>query len=300
MANVPAPEVRVSPVTGIIPENAKEMANPSVENGGVVPPSPHSTQLSHLMKKEARLQTDKEAFKKEQEEFKALKARVQEVYDKAENFEKTRKVDPVKALKELGFSEKEIIDYLSIDDPELSPEERAQRAAQAEIKKFRDEEAEKALQARKNNDSQLVEKFKKDVSALIQADLEKYELCAHYGPAAEQLIFDIAVEEAKEKRPIDIASIAEDVEKFYIEDFDSVKKLKKLTPHEEAIVEEAKEIQRSRVVHPPQEIVKPRATTLTNKITATSASLAKPTDRVETRDEKRARLEQMIRGGLIR
>lgn len=294
--NAPAPEVRVSPVTGAVPEgNIKELANPGV-NAPIKENPMVSSALSHLAKKEAKLQADREAFKKEQEEFAPIKLKVQEVWDKAQAFEATRQTDPIKALRDIGFTEKEIVDYLSQEEaPALTTEE----VVKAELKKFKDEEAAKLLEVQKKNDEVLISKFKTDLSSTVSADPEKYELCAYHGPVAEEIMFEIAIQEAKEGKVPNPKSIADDVEDFYVQQFESMQKLKKLTPKEKAILE-AKAPERTRVVHPPQDVVKPKPTTLTNKIAATAASLAKPQGRIETREEKRARLEQMIRNGLTR
>ena len=287
-------EAKVSPVTGAVPSDAKTAANPAVENGGVVPPTLASTQLSHLAKKEAKLQAEREAFKKEREEFEELKQKVKGVYDKANAFEETRKKDPIKAFKELGFTEKEIIDYLAQEE---APKPSTEEIVQAELKKFQDEQTKKAKEIQAKRDQETIQKFKGQLSEVIKADPQKYELCAYHGPIAEQLMFDIAVEEAKAGEAPDPKSIADDVEEFYLNQFEAMRKLNKLTPKQEAVLEKAQP-ERSRTVHPPQDAVKPKATTLTNKIAATTAAIAKP--KAESSQEKRARIEAMIRNGLIK
>lgn len=290
------PEVRSSPVTGMVPENAKEAANPAVENGGVVPQPMVSSQLNHLAKKEAKLLAEREAFKKEQEEFQVLRTRAQEFYDKAKAFEDTRKADPIKAMKDLGFTEKEIIDYLSQEEaPKASTEE----IVQAELKKYKEEEQLKVVEAQKVNDQKLITQFRTTLSSIVTKDPEKYELCAHHGAVAEEIMFELALQEAKEGKIPNPESIAQEVEDFYYQQFEAMSKLKKLTPKEQAVLEAAKP-ERTRVVHPPQDVVKPKATTLTNRIAATTAAIAKPANRTETREEKRSRLEALIRNGLTR
>lgn len=289
-----APEAKASPVTGAVPTDAKTVANPAVENGGVVPPSLASTQLSHLAKKEAKLQAERDQFKKEREEFEELKTKVKGVYDKATLFEETRKKDPIKAFKELGFTEKEIIDYLAQEE---APKPSTEEIVQAELKKFQDEQTKKAKEIQAKRDQETVQKFKIQLSDVVKSDPQKYELCAYHGPMAEQLMFDIAVEEAKAGEAPDPKSIADDVEEFYLNQFEAMRKLNKLTPKQEAVLEKAQP-ERSRTVHSPQDTVKPKATTLTNKIAATSASIAKP--KSESPQEKRARLEALVRQGLTR
>lgn len=291
-------EVRVSPVTGPIPA-AETPINPAVENGGVVPQSPHSAQLAHFAKKEQKFLAEREVFKKEQEEVRVLKTKLEEVYNKAQNFESTRKTDPIKAMKELGFTEQEIIDYLSQDEaPKLSTEE----IVQAELKKYKDEESKKLEETQKLRDQDLITKFKGQLSATVAADPEKYEACAIEGPVAESLMYDIAVIEAKEGKVPDPKSIADDVEEYFVSLYRERSKLKKLSPKEEAAIESSKPLERTKVVHPSQDMVvqKPKITTLTNKVAATSAALAKPVDRAETREEKRARLESILRNGVSR
>lgn len=284
------PEVNISPVTGIVPENVAEAANPSVENGGAIPQPMVSTQMSHLAKKEAKLLAEREAFKKEQEEFQSIKTRAQEFYDKAKAFEEGRAKDPIKALRDLGFTEKEIVDYLSQEE---APKPSTEEIVQAELKKFKDEEAKKVTDAQKAKDEQLVTQFKSQLSAVVAANPEKFELCAHYGSIAEEIMFGVALEEAKDGKTPDAQSIAEDVEEYYLNQYKAMGSLKKLTPKQE-VAQITPPPERSRVVHPRQDIVKPKATTLTNKIAATSAAVAAQ-KRHETYQEKRARIEAAIK-----
>lgn len=287
------PEIKPSPVTGAVPENAKEAANPALENKGVVPQLP-STQLSHIAKKEARVLADREVLKKEQEALRLDREKVDQILKIKNDFDETRKKDPIKALRDIGFTEKEIVDYLSQEDaPKLSTEE----IVQLEIKKMREDDAKKATEAQKANDTILVNKFKSSLSEVVATDPLKYELCAHHGPMAEEIMFNLAVEEAKEGKIPDPKSIAEEVENFYYEQKISMDKLKKFAPKEDLVPLTPKVIERTRTVHPSQDVVKPKATTLTNKLAATSAAIAKPANRTESPSEKRARLEAMIRIG---
>lgn len=293
--NQPPSEVRTNPITGNIPENAKQAANPAVENAGVVPQPLQSTQLAHLAKKESKLLADRQAFQKEQEEFKTLKARVQEVYDKAQAFEKTRKEDPIKALREVGFTEKEIVDYLSQED---APKPSTEEVVQAEIKKFKDEEAQKVVEAQKTRDQQLVEQYKSQIPTLLAANPEKFELCHYYGSVAEELIFETAIEWAKAGKTPDTKAIAEDVEEYYEGLYREAGKLKKFAPAVVAPI--IKTPERSRIVHPPQEVEKPKPTTLTNRLVPTGAAVERGAARKETPQEKRARLEAMLRAGFTK
>lgn len=292
-------EAKINPVTGTIPEDAKASANPAVENGGVVPESLASTQLSHLAKKEAKLLAEREALKKEQEEFKSLKAKVQEVYDRAQAFEETRKKDPIKALRDLGFTEQEIVDYLSVEDEQakLSPAEQAQKAAEEAIKKFREEEAQKLEDEKKRRQEAELQQVKSGLSAQLTQNPDKYKLSKLAGAAAEEIMLGIYLEEVKEGLKPNLESLADEVEQFYLSQYEEMKKL--MEPEAPAVQETPKAApERSRVVHAPEAAPRPRPTTLTNKLAATTAALAKPAvSRPETREEKRARLEAMIRRG---
>ncbi len=290
MTSAPVAEAPISPVTGIV----KDSPNPAIENGGIVPQPLVSTQITHLAKKEQKLLEEREVFKKEMEAFKEREAKVKEVWEKATAFEETRKKDPIKALRDIGFTEKEIVDYLSQEEtPKLSTEE----VVQIELKKFKEEEAKKVKEEQAKKDQGEIQRFKNRISSVILSNPEKYELCAYNGPAAEEIMFGIALEEAKSGVVSTPEQLAEEVEEFYLEQFEQMKKLKKLTPKQEALLE-GKEPIRSRVVHAPQEVVKPK--TITNKMTVTSAALAKPSDKIETPKEKRARLEAMIRNGWVK
>lgn len=297
-ANPIVPEAKSSPVTGPIPVEGTKVINPELQ----------STQLSHLAKKESKMMADREAYKKEreaflkeQEEFKSVKVRVEDVYKKAMAFEETRKKDPIKALSDLGFTEKEIVDYLSREEEtaKISPEDLAKKAAQDEIQKYKDEQTKKADEAQKANDTTQIQKFRGQLTSQITANPEKYELCAHHGAVAEEIMFGIALEEAKEGKTPNIESIANEVEEFYLKEYESMSKLKKLTPKQEAVLQ-AKQPERSRVVQPPEALQKPKVTTLTNRIAPTAAAAAKAVSVPETREQKRARIEQLIRNGLTR
>lgn len=252
-------------------------------------PTIDAQRLAKQARREAEIQAKREQFKREQQEFQSTKQRADEILKKAQEFETTRTKDPVQALKMLGFNEAEIINFLTANDPvEKTPEQKAAEAAQAEIKKFQEDQEKKQQEQVKAQHKQVIDNFKKNITTTIAKNAEKYEFCAYEGTAAEELIFETVsacLAEDRKTNPnaeaISIEEAAQMVEDFYEQDYkEKSGKLKKLKPADPPKTEEP--------VKAP--IQSPR--TLSNRVTATVASTA---TKAETPSQRRERLIKQIK-----
>lgn len=254
------------------------------------PPSIDAQRLAKLARHEAMLQQQREAFKKERESFTPEKEKADLILKRAQEFEALKSKDPVEALRSLGFSEADLINFLTGAEPaELTPEQKAAQAAQAEIKKFQEELAKKEKEQLEARNKETVEAFRKRISQTVSANKEKFEFCAHEGPAAEQLIFDTVTACLKEDRksdpnalPITPEEAAQMVENYYEEEFKAKMSLKKTKPNDPSATPspepEKKPVQSPR--------------TLTNRVTATTGSTI---PRAESHSEKRNRIIAQIK-----
>ena len=104
LTGTPAPAAAVTPATETSAAAAK----------------PESDRFAHLAKREAHLVNRDKDLKERELKAKAL-------LDKGELFEATRKKNPVEALKLIGFTETDILNYLAEQDsvPDPTPEEKA-------------------------------------------------------------------------------------------------------------------------------------------------------------------------------
>lgn len=267
------------------------LISPVPEGAPVTPPQPvappeakplDSDRFAALAKKEAKFVREQQALKKEKEEV----AKIKDLWTK---FEGTRKDNPIEALKMAGFSETELFNILSGAQPkEQTPEEKAQAIAQQEIEKFKKEQSDRAVADQKARDEQTIKSFKGKISQAIKGNPDKFELIAFNGQTAEDLIYETVEQTLKETNElISIDEAAQMVEKYYEDSYKQAMTLKKLAPPPP---------EPPKVQPPPP--TRQRSKTITNDATVTSASAA--TSKVETRSEKRARLEAMLRNGLTK
>jgi len=255
-------------------------------------PQLESTRFSHLAKKEAALQKDREAYKKDQAEIASEKEKLKSVQTQINDFLAMKDKDPVAAIKLLGFSETDLFNFIAAQEDNSTPEERAAKAAQAEIKKFTDaQEAEKSS-AQKERDARAIADFKKGIGDTMTANAEAFEYCNYKGPEAIELaletVTEVLTEELKvnpEAQPISAKDALEMVEKYYEQEDQGMNSLKKRQP-KEPLVEQPKKEEPLKPQVSPRPLAKP---TLSNKTGATIAStVAAPKN--ETREQKRDRL----------
>lgn len=276
---------------------------PAVETQVETPPQPQalkSDQFAREARQEAERVRKMEALNKERAEFDAEKKQAQEALKIARQFEETRKSDPVAALKLIGFTEAEIINWMAAQETEeLTPDQVAKKTAQEIIDakfKERDElEAKRQKEIAVQRDNQIISGFRSDISKVIESDKTKYEYCAWHGPAAEELIYETVFEIVKQSKGTEIITAeeaAQMVENYYEEQDKAMSKLKKRIPVQAAPPAPPKQPERTRTVTPPRS-----SRTLTNQATVTSASVAKASTRFESKSEKRERLIEALRSG---
>lgn len=278
-----------------VADTASEAQAPETPKEGLI----DSTRFSHLAKKESELVKQREVFKKEQETLHAEKEKMKEIQAQITEFESTKQKDPVAALKILGFTETDIMNFLAAQEDNSTPEEKATKAAQKEIQAFRDEQSKEKQAAQEKQNEVIITNFKKDITKHVQADSEKYEYCAHHGPAADALIYETFNRIIKDTPEITkeegwysklLQETTDIVENYYEEEDKRMSTLKKRQPKIDALLDAA----------PPKEAplkaeLSPRPKTLSNQISATVASTT--VKRNETPAEKRARLIETVRNG---
>lgn len=278
----PAPVPAVTPPT------------PTVEPAGTnpitaEPKSIDSERFARLAKKEQQLVKEREAFKKEQESHKSERQKMLDIKKKIDDFEVMKQKDPVAALKQLGFTEADIVKFVEGNQPrELTVEEKAQKIAQEEVKKFKDEQSAKAQKDQEVRDTALIKQFKSNINKTIVTDKDKYEYCNYYGPQAEELIYSTVEQVLKDTgEVISTTEAAGLVEDFYENQDKAMNSLKKRTPKQDAKVETPAPIPA-------------KSRTLTNKVAPTTASTTTTTKK-ESHSEKKERLvKEILANGLKR
>lgn len=294
------------------------VANPSIMTPGVSATSapteavadtnvPHGTTLdsdrfAHLAAKEAQLVKQREQYKSEQQKLYEEKQKLKSVKDQIDKFQALQKQDPVAALKEIGFKEEDILNFLADKQPEeQTPEQKIALAAQAEVQKLRDEMKAKEDADLKARDDRAINGYKNEIGKTITKEADKFKFLNHYGPIAEDLVYETILEITRTEENINPHEIMKEalelVENHYMDDYQA--KVKFMTPKQiEEAVQAPLPPQRTRTIQAPvnpvdKPVHKP-APTLTSRATATIAgSIPKP----ETKAQKRDRLESILRGG---
>jgi Holliday junction resolvasome RuvABC DNA-binding subunit len=253
-----------------------------------------SDRIALVAKKEAKLVARDLELKKRAAEFEEKEAKLKDYMQRIEAFEAKRKENPVEALKDIGFTDTEIFNYLAAQEKkEPTPAEVAQKAAADEITKFKEEQKEIASKAEKERQQALVTEYTNKIGSAIKANPEKYEYANYYGKVAEELALEFATECAKQGQDLPTPEeVAQAVEEYYEEQDKAMSALKKRQPKVEPkpVVEGKVGPERTRTVTPPQQ----QSKTLTNKVSATAASTI---SRRETHEQKKARLIEAVKNG---
>jgi hypothetical protein len=298
----PTPTVPSNPIPTI----------PPVLEGQTSTPTEHtelkSAPFSHLAKKEAELVRKREEFKKEQETWSQERARLADAKQKYDDYLKAKETDPVGALKILGFSETDLFNYLANQQPqELTSEQKAaqaaEKAAEAKIKEFQDNQLKKEKEAQDAQDRGLIEGFRNEVKDAIQKNKDKYEYCSYFGKPAEDLAYEITLAVVKESNGEDVITAEEAVrlaEEYYEEEDRAMSQLKKRQPKVETPTQQKTEPTRTRTVtpgHPNAD--QPKPTVNKSRTLAGTASTIASTrvSRNETKEQKRERLIEALRNG---
>lgn len=259
-----------------------------------------SDRFAKLAAREAKFVKEREQFKSEQQQLYDLKNQLLPVKQQYDKFKALKEKDPVAALREVGFTEADIFNFMA-EKPEVTAEQKAieaaEAAANAKIKAFEDAQAKKASEEMKARDSRAIDGFKQTISKSIEKDAEKYEFCAFEGPEAEGIIYETVLEIMKIDKDVAphkaMQEAMELTEKYYREkDEEMGKKLKSRQPKEPVVAETKEPSKRVRTPDTRNSPMKPIAT-LTQKAapTVTSTTPAK----TETREQKRERLENVLR-----
>jgi len=291
-----------------------ESQDPSLSNGITnseptenVTPSEglQSSAFSQMAKKEAEFVRRQEEFKRERESVLAEKEKIKSIQSEYEEFVSLKSKDPIAAMKKLGFSEADIINYLAGEEPEeLSPEAKMQKAAEEaaekRFKEYEDAQTKKALEVQAQANERTISEFKGQISQSLEQNAEKYKFCAHHGEEAQDLIFGIIEEAAIQsefKEALTIEEASELLEGYYVEKFESMAALRAPAPVPDQAPPVTPPAQQRPLSAPegPPRSANPPTRTLTNSATASLAS-TKPRA-PETRSEKRERLMQALRNG---
>lgn len=273
--------------------------------------------LSIVIKKEAQLRKERDAFKVEQTKFEATKTEYERVINRIKEFEDVAKRSKSEALKMLGWTDTDLINELNPEPQAPLSREDVERLADEKVKNLekKQEEARKAETDRlsKEADDRNVSDFKRSISDKLKEDATKYKFASHEGREAELQAFHIIVENLKattqyaddgsviklgEMMPVDEAlQITNDL---YREKYESGKKLFDESAHVDAQLSPSPASVDSPRGHqagqPPTsnaQTAQGRSRTLNNAVTATSTST--PLTVHETREQKKERLANQIR-----
>ncbi len=159
-----------------------------------------SARFARIAKQEAKLQSERAAYKADVEAHNIEKEKLRKVQALVAEFESTKIKDPIKAIKSLGFTDQQIIQWF--ESNELSPEEKAVKAAEDKIQEYENkrkqeqETIEKAkVEAEENSKKETLSKTKASVSKEIADNKDTYEYCSYHGSVAQELILE-TIEEA--------------------------------------------------------------------------------------------------------
>lgn len=267
--------------TSVLPVEAPALETPKE------PTQLDSTRFSHLAKKEQQLQKEREAFKLEQRLINEEKEKLKPIHEKLQKFEELKTKDMVAAIKSLGFSDTDVMNYFASLEDTSTPEEKATKAAQSEIQKFKDEQSRLQAEAQAKSGERLVNDFRKNVDTLITSDKDKFEYCNYYDTEAKALIEEtmLSVIEQSEGNDVDYKEVVQLVEDFYEERDKSMNSLKKRNPIKETPIEQQIE---QKIEEKLSERPKSNSNALSSKASASISSTQSPKN--ESREDKKARL----------
>lgn len=200
------------------------------------PASLDSERFAKLAEKEVRLNKDREALKAEKALSDAEKVKLADYKRQIDEFEELKKTDKIAALKKIGFSEEDIFNFLAGKEEPKEPTaaELARIAAQEELEKYKTEQRTEAQRVQEERDESAIKAYKSSISDVIKKDAEKFEYCTHYGPVAEDIIYETILgfmADDQELTPHDAMKEAiEAVEKMYEEEDLKMSTLKKRQP----------------------------------------------------------------------
>lgn len=262
-----------------------------------------SSRIAQIARKEAKYREEQESLKREREELHKSKSEFDPFYAKYKEFESMRAKDPVAAIKMLGFSDTDYVNFVAAQEDKSTPEERAAKIADAKIAEFKAEQAKEKQSEEAKRNEESINGFKKNIGITVKTDSDRFEMCNFYGEAAQDLIFQTVQEAYQEDlktnpqaEPMSAEAAADLVEAYYLEHAESLTKLKKMTKAPpEPVIEPKVERTTTKVEMPKAEVSPMPPKTLTNRVGATVASTA---PKMETRAEKRERLIRALAAGV--
>lgn len=266
-------------------------SNPSTQEAQPAP----SDRFAQLSAKEIKLQKEREQVKAELAAINADKTKLAEYKKTIDEFEELKKTDKIAALKKIGFTEEDIFNFMAgKEDPKPpTPEEIAAKAAEEATQKLRDEMKAESEKLAKERDERNIKAFKDGIGETITKEADKYEYLNHYGPIAQEIVYETILgymKEDPELTPLDAMKEAlEAVENYYEEEFTSMMNLKKIQAKikPQAPVAETKvEPARKTVVQSKPEAPKPPPR---------PSPTPQATPIKETPQQKRERLENALR-----
>jgi len=297
----PAPELTVvppaTPETTAATSPADPPATPKAED------PVQSNRLAIFAKKEASLQKEREQVKSEREAFAKEKAEADHYRTRGKQFDETFAKDKVAALRMLGLTDTDIINILAeVQKVPDDPVEAAKKAAQDLIDEDRKKREKADADAAAAQNERMIKQLKSDITTTITKNAEKYEYCAFEGAEAEHQAYEIIVENLKVNNELLTIEQALDIaEEFYEEKDRAMSALKKrqakspAVPAAEATTAAAPPAQAAPKSTAPSAPPSPPKT-LTNRVAPTATGAA-PVTRMETREEKKARLAEKLRNG---
>jgi hypothetical protein len=283
-----------------IPSSPVESIPPAVQAEPVVENKTQdlqSSRIAQLLKKEAEVQRLREEVKKEKEltlkEKEALLANQAKIKEYDE-FQELKNKDKIAAMRRAGFTQEDIMNALASFENELTPEQRAEKAAQAKIDEWQAQQTKKEKEILEKRNAEIFENYKGFIKDTIMKEADKFELCSLRPDDAKEIAFSMIEEHHKESgQPMDLKEALELVEEYFENEYRPIVSAKKFLPKADPVKkEDLKELVKEQIKEAKEEPLKPevnpRPKTLSNKTTATSASTTML--KKETMSEKKARL----------
>jgi len=249
-----------------------------------------SSRLAILAKKEAALIKEREALKKDREQYLKDKEVADGYLKRGKEFDETFSKDKKAALKLLGYTDTDIVNFMAeADIKEPTAEDIARRVAKEEAQTLRDEMAKEKAENQTAYNNRLVTGLKTDIKNSIKDNPDKYDFCTFEGPEAETMAYQVIVDELKETGKLLSHTDALDIVEELLEEQDKERRarIKKLQAAKTDALSSDKSAPTSlKDAEPLKSNAKPK--TLTNAIAPTTAASVAP--RSETRDQKKQRL----------
>ena len=299
---VAAPETTTNHEQGNIQESGA--------TSSTVAPKPTADQEleSSFLAKKAKWEKDrlrKELeFKKEREEIISAQKQYRE-------FQEKKKVDPLEAIKMLGFTEADFFNFAAEQAPkEVTPEERAAEIAaktvDERIKAYEDLQAKQSAEQQRATEAKLIENYKTGLNELLAEKATQFKFVdLNKDMGSLDLAFEIVNEVARQSNGEDLLDMDEALkmaDDHYRAEYERIYGALNPTPKPEVTETMAEKpkvsTERTRTVTPSDSRNAPLPTitknrTLSNQATASVAGLAKQAS--ETPTQKRERLIQKLR-----